>query len=265
VSNKGFGLFLFSTNLSLIQEAIESGLTGVVVDWEFYGKDKRQAGADTQINRNSPQDLQKIHEHTSAHILCRINQVGAETRTEIEQAITHGADEIILPMVRHPDEVKTALEITSNRIGVGIMLETVAATEKMDELASFPISRVYVGLNDLAIERRTDNIFTAVSDGLVEKIREHFHLVPFGFAGLTLPDAGYPIPCRLLIAEMARLDCDFSFLRRSFHRDIAGKDVQKELPRISAALDIAKERTPAQVQLDRLELNEAIKTWHNPF
>ena len=242
-----------------------SGLTGVVVDWEYLGKDNRQAGADTQINLNTPEDLQEIHKNTTAYILCRINQVGAGTKSEIEQAITHGADEIILPMVRHTDQVQAAIEIAAGRIGVGIILETMAATLVLKELANLPISRVYIGLNDLAIERRTENIFSAVSDGLVEEIREHFRHIPFGFAGLTLPEAGYPIPCRLLIAEMTRLDSDFSFLRRSFHRDIAGRDVCLQVPLILEALNAARTRTSAQVEIDRIDLYEAIKSWHNPF
>src|SRR5205823_7797724 len=122
-----------------------------------------------------------------------------------------------------------------------------------------PLSRVYVGLNDLAIDRGAPSIFTAVADGTVERLRGHFR-APFGFGGLTLPDRGSPIPCRLLIAEMARLDCAFSFLRRSFIRDTAGHKMQPMVSRIRTALLEASARTPAEVERDRMEF---LRTLHS--
>lgn len=68
------------------------------------------------------------------------------------------------------------------------------------------------------------NIFRAVSDGTVERVQRHFS-IPFGFGGLTLPERGNPIPCRLLIGEMIRLSCNFSFLRRPFFRDTGGENL----------------------------------------
>jgi hypothetical protein len=117
-----------------------------------------------------------------------------------------------------------------------------------------------VGLNDLAIDRACPNIFQAVIDGTVENIRQAF-TVPFGFAGLTLPDRGFPIPCRLLIGEMARLKCQFSFLRRSFHRDIQGRDLVIEVPRLLDSLHQARLRSPAAVAQDHRHLEIAVRGW----
>src|SRR5438105_3452703 len=98
-------------------------------------------------------------------------------------------------MVRSANEVEAALERTGTRCGVGILVETEAALAELDELAALPVTRAYVGLNDLAIERGNLNIFEPLVDGTVEEIRQHFG-VPFGLAGLTVVDAGTPIPCR---------------------------------------------------------------------
>ena len=119
---------------------------------------------------------------------------------------------------------------------------------------------MYLGLNDLAIERGTRNIFAAVADGMVERVREAFR-APFGFAGLTLPDAGFPIPCRLLIGEMARLGCQFSFLRRSFHRDIRGRDLAIEIPRLRATLEAAQRMSRDELTRNYSELRAAISAW----
>jgi hypothetical protein len=210
-----FALFLFSTDVDLIRAAVEGGAAGAVVDWEYIGKAERQAGFDTQINHDTLEDLRRVRACTAARVLCRINAFGPWTQKEIEAAVQAGADEILLPMVRSVEEVERVLEWAKGRCGVGILIETREAVAICERLAQLPLTRAYLGLHDLAIERRTPNPFRAIPDGIVGRVRSAFP-IPFGFAGLTLPDRGFPIPCRLLIAEMARLGCSFSFLRRSF-------------------------------------------------
>ncbi len=257
---ESFGLFLFSTDPVMIRAALPGGLAGVVVDWERRGKRERQAGADTQIGADTHDDLRRVRASTSARVLCRIEGFGPTTGNDIEAAIDGGADEILLPMVRGPGEVEAVLDRVRDRAGLGILIETVSAVESVEELARLPLSRVYVGLNDLAIDRGSRNLFHAVADGTVPSIRRHF-TVPFGFGGLTLPDAGYPIPCRLLMGEMTRLSCDFAFLRRSFHRDVQGGDPETSVARILNAVHAAHRRPPSVVWTEAAALREAIAAW----
>jgi hypothetical protein len=254
-----FALFLFSTDSARVQQSVAAGVAGVVVDWEHVGKERRQAHADTQINRDGPEELRCVRAATDAVVVCRINSVGAHTAAEIEAALGAGADELLVPMVRSEREVETVLDAVAGRCGVGILVETVDAVERAAALARLPLARVYVGLHDLAIERGTPNLFAAVADGTVERVRAEFDDVPFGFGGLTVPERGAPIPCRLLIGEMARLHCDFSFLRRSFHAD--SNDARADVPRILAHLAGAFRRTAAQVALDHDDLLAAIAAW----
>jgi hypothetical protein len=58
----------------------------------------------------------------------------------------------------------------------------------------------------------------------------------FGVGGLTLPEGGAPVPAWLLAAELVRLGADFTFLRRSFTADMAGRDPFVEVPRLLAVL-----------------------------
>lgn len=253
-----FGLFLFSTNTAFIRQAVAAGVDGVVIDWERMGKFERQASADTQIGTDTYNDLVRVRSSTDARVICRVNGFGPSTRRELERAIAAGADEVLLPMVRSVSQVEQMLEFVGGRCGAGILVETVAALGALEALTALPLARIYVGLNDLAIERRTPNIFTAVADGTVETIRKAVRS-PFGFGGLTLPDRGSPIPCRLLMGEMARLECDFSFLRRSFLRDIEGRDLAQEIPRLRQALQEAAVRPADAVKADRDALEETIR------
>jgi 2-keto-3-deoxy-L-rhamnonate aldolase RhmA len=258
--SRPFDLFLFSTEPAAIEAAAASGISGVIVDWERVGKRHRQAGADTQIGEDTPDDLRRVRAHTSKRILCRIDNTPALVPEQVEEAIAVGADEILLPMVRSAGEVEDVIAQANGRCGVGILIETEAALGELPELATLPLTRVYVGLNDLAIERGSTNIFEALVDGTVDEIREHF-TVDFGLAGLTVLDGGIPIPCRLLIAELGRLGCSFSFLRRSYHADIRGRDPQHEIPRLLGALEAAGQRTQAEVAIDRESLVGAVDEW----
>jgi hypothetical protein len=252
-----FSLVLFSTDTTFIPQAVASGVDVIIVDWENRGKEIRQTNWNTQINYDTPEDLRKVRVATGAPLLCRINGYGTTTKREVEEAIEKGADEVILPMVRSLREVEAVLDQVRSRIGVGILIETLTVLSCLDVLASLPLSRVYVGLNDLAIERKTPHIFSAIIDGALEEIRRHFR-VPFGFGGLTLPDRGFPIPCRLLIGEMMRLGCNFTFLRRSFHRDIQGHKVAEEIPRLREAIRQASLRSLEDIEKDHRELEKII-------
>jgi hypothetical protein len=220
-------------------------------------KEARQRGADTEINLHTADDLRRVRAATGARVLCRLNAVGAGSADEIEAAVAAGADEVLMPMVRNAAQVEEVLTLAGGRCGVGILLETTAALENAGELAQLPLSRVYVGLNDLAIERRSPTIFEPLVDGTMERLRPLFRM-PFGFGGLTLPDRGVPVPCRLLLGEMTRLRCSFSFLRRSFHRDIRGRDFGFEVQRLLRAIADSAARSEDAVARDRAALERVL-------
>ncbi|MEO8369343.1 MAG: aldolase/citrate lyase family protein [Candidatus Solibacter sp.] len=255
-----FSLVYFCTEPQRIAEAVTAGIDTIMVDCERLGKEARQAGADTQINGDTLDDLRRVRGYTRANVACRINRYHTFTEMEVEDAIEAGADEIFLPMVRAPREVERVLQAVAGRCRLSILVETREAVECAPQLACLPVARVYMGLNDLAIDRGAASIFDAVADGTVEQVRREF-TVPFGFGGLTLPELGAPLPCRLLMAEMARLDCSFSFLRRSFTRDTEGRSLSRLVPRIRGALRQASLRTPAAVECGREEFRLSGASW----
>lgn len=258
-----FELLLFSVDGELVRQATAAGMDGVIVDWENRNKHERQQGVDTQINSHTLEDLLRVRRSTDRLVICRINQCGPSTDTEIEQVIDAGADEILLPMVRTVSEVEAVLNRIDGRCELGILIETIAAAAIAAELGSLPLQRVYVGLNDLGIERGTPNIFTAVADGTLDRIRQHV-MTRFGFGGLTLPERGHPIPCRLLMGALARLNSDFSFLRRSFLRDTSPDTLDDDVARIRTGLSQAAARDARQVAGDRRDLCEAVSAWNAP-
>lgn len=239
---------------------VGAGATGVVVDWERRGKGRRQAGVDTQINADTPEDLAAVRAAQQGTVLCRVNRWSRWTAAEIDVAVGLGADEILLPMVRRPEEVDAALDAVAGRCGLGILVETVDAVRRVDELVERPLSRLYVGLNDLMIDRGRGPLFLALVDGTVDRVAGAAANagISFGVAGLTLPEAGRPVPCRLVQGALARVGASFTFLRRSFWADTAGRDLDLEVPRILAAAGEATRRPPAAVAADHAELVAAV-------
>ena len=212
--------FVFYANEELTGQAIAAGASGIVVDWEYGDKERRQNLYDTQINRHGEEELMAARALTDSHILCRINGGETLSQEEVDRAISLGADELLVPMVTSVAQIERVLGWVQGQVGVALMIETEEAVTLAEELGQLPISKVYVGLNDLSIARKSRNLFMPMVDGTVDAIRPHFK-VPFGIAGLTHPALGKPIPSLLLLREMQRLQCSFTFLRRSFFRDMA--------------------------------------------
>jgi 2-keto-3-deoxy-L-rhamnonate aldolase RhmA len=254
-------LFLFSTAPALIEPAVEGGVAAIVVDWERRGKAARQTGADTCISADDADDLARVRAATSAPVVCRLDRPGPWSPAQARLAAALGADELLVPMVRRPEDVEPVLAAVAAVAGgcrVGVLVETQEAVAAAARLAALPIARVYVGLNDLAIERRSASLFDALADGTVERVRAAVGDARFGVGGLTVPGGGRPIPVELLIGELCRLRADFTFLRRSFWRDAADGDVAAAVRSIHAAVAAARERDPARIATDRQALLAAL-------
>jgi hypothetical protein len=258
--SRPFSLLLFSVDPVVIRESVRAGVDGIVVDWERAGKRDRQNRADTEVNLHTVDDLRLVRKATDALVVCRVNAPHAGSPGEVERAIAAGADELLVPMIRRVGDAERMLDLANGRCRVGILIETEDAVRLAGQLGALPLARVYVGLNDLAIDRGAPTIFDAVVDGTVADVRRACPM-PFGFGGLTRLDAGRPVPCRLLVAEMARLDTQFSFLRRSYYRDMRGRDPAVEIPRLLSAMAAARLRSAAESVRDQRDFAASVEAW----
>jgi len=238
--------------------ASQLGLDALIVDLERAGKEHRQLGFDTQISAHTIDDLKSTRAATDVRIVCRIDAMSADSARQIDAVVNAGANEILVPMIESTSEVDAALSLAAGRVAVGVMIETSKSLAIVDAIAELPISRAYLGLNDLWIERRTPTRFAAISDGTSDKVAAALSRLPFGVAGLTHPMMGSPLPCRHLINELSRLNCGFTFLRRAFFTAIESTPVDELLNAIRSALATADQRTSPQVEVDRRLAHRAI-------
>ncbi len=221
----------------------------VAVDWER--PDERSTSLDRRPTDAQVAALTAVRAVSPWPVVCRINEVGPGTEDEVECAIDLGADEVLVPMVRHEAEVERVLTAARDRIGVGIMVETPEAVARASSLAGLGICRAFVGLLDLALERATPSVFTALVDGTVEGLVEALAPTSYGFGGLTDPERGHPLPARLLMGEIVRGGCSFAMMRNAFVADSALSSPEGVLAAIRHELDRLSHRSDEAVRSDR--------------
>lgn len=265
--------FLFHTG-----EAVLSSLAGdtrpgarpgaVVIDWERRDKERRQRQARMSIglvpslSHDTYDALPRVTHHLPGiPVICRID--GPGDLAGVEEAVAGGASEVLVPMVRHEDEVDAVLEHARGRLGVGAMVETVEAVERIDRLVERPLARTYVGLVDLALQRGTASIFAAFHDGVVDHVASRVRgRAPFGVGGLTLPGHGHPVPAMSLAGEIVRVGADFSFLRRSFLQHLGDAAPGDGILAVREMLAALAARPREHVERDRLAFaNSAPGRW----
>jgi hypothetical protein len=243
-------LQLFTHDPAYAAAATRAGVAGIIVDWEFRAKERRQAGFDTEINEGTSETLAAIRAATDAPVICRINNHPESRRHELLLACQLGADEVLLPMVRTLAEVQDCLAVLPPGRKLGILAETGESLALAAELSSLPLSRVYVGLNDLLIQRGSGHLFSPLIDGTLKRFRDAYtgHL---SVGGVTLPEKGHPISSRLLMAELARIGCDYGVARRSFRRDIPLDQLPAGVAAIQAEWRALRLRPTSVVESDR--------------
>jgi HpcH/HpaI aldolase/citrate lyase family len=258
-------LFLFYKNLNETIKLAQQNIDAIIIDWENKGKDTRQFAFDTQINDHSLEDLIALRFVFKKKIICRINGGIYITEKEIKSAIDAGADEILLPMVTHPNEVLKVLNFINGQCPLGILVETNKAVACIGDLIHLPLRRIYFGLNDFAIDNNNRNIFLPIATKTVELIRLECSHISFGFGGLTHPSLGSPLPCKMLLDEMARLRCDFTFLRRSFYQSLNHFPVETVLKDLKTAWEDSFNRDKEEVNNDFQQLKNLILAQSQPI
>ena len=197
--------FLFTTDSTLALRAERAGIDSIIVDWEIRGKKLRQNGQNLEINYDTPEDLLRISSILKIAVSVRINPVGSNTVSEVDNALKYGARMIMLPMARSVEEVKSFLSIVDNRVKTIVQIETPSLIKEIGKFRELDWDYAYIGLNDLMVEIGTNSIWEAVLNGKVEAICKSLEGKKYGFGGSTVLGGGYPIPNDLILHELVHL------------------------------------------------------------
>ncbi len=243
--------FLFTADVAQAIEAQAAGITSVIVDWENQGKYERQRHYDTEINRHSSAELQALTGKLPLPVTVRINGF-PRGEAEIETALDHGAKVLMLPMAHTPAEVEKFLRCVRGRARTIVQIETAELAGKCADLAQLGWDYAFIGLNDLMISRGGSWLWEPLYDGTIDRI---FHALPgrsLGFGGITVIGGGHPLPFDELLREFSRLGASFSFMRRTFHREMVGRDLAAEIMALQAVWHANNRRSSETVESDHL-------------
>lgn len=244
-------LLLFTTDLAFARLAERAGVDGFMVDWETRGKTERQFGRDMEINADTVEDLQRLAGGVERPITVRINGLGPTSAEEIHLAIDNGAAQLMLPMAASADDVARFLDLVAGRAKTIVQIETQQLFEDLESLARLSWDAVYIGLHDLMLSRGAGSMWEAVLDGSVETVFQALQGRRIGFAGATVIGGGHPIRFTQILQELARLGASVTFLRRSFRREIQGRDMPAEIAAVRATWMACQAREPDAVEADR--------------
>ena len=200
--------------------AEESGVVRIWIDLETLGKEERQKGLDTVKSCHSIADIARIAPKlTKAEMLVRVNPINENSENEINSVIAAGADIIMLPMWKTPEEVKRFIELVNGRVKTTLLLETKEAVECVDEvLAAGGFDEIHIGLNDLHLSYGLTFMFELLVNGVVEELCSKFrqYNIPFGFGGVAKLGKGL-VSSEMIIKEHFRLGSTRAILSRSFY------------------------------------------------
>ena len=240
---------MFITNSPEIAAyVVANGVDRVFVDLEILGKHERQGHLDTVISRHSMDDVARLRPLVpKGALLVRLNPVHEGTEAEVEQAIGHGADVLMLPMYRGPDEVKRFCRAVDGRASVSLLAETVEAVDSLADCIGVPgVSEVHIGLNDLHLALGRRFMFEPLADGLVDRMARILNAahMPFGIGGVARVGEGL-LPAELLLSEHARLHSQTLILSRTFHRQALSVEAIRS--QMDFALEVKKLRDAHQL------------------
>ncbi|MGH2841911.1 MAG: aldolase/citrate lyase family protein [Solirubrobacteraceae bacterium] len=231
---------LWTDDPALAAEADASGIDRIGPDFERLHKAERQQGLGYRLSDHRPERLPAIRAALrNAQLFVRTNPLNVGTSREVERLLAAGVQVLMLPMFTTSDEVARFVDIVAGRARVVLLLEQIAAAERLDEiLAVEGIDELHVGLNDLALSIGAPNRFALLATPLMEDVAERVHDagLPLGLGGLgRLGDTSVPVPPDLVYAQHARLGGSAALIARSFLAP--GGDLAAEVRRARERLD----------------------------
>lgn len=219
-------LFYITNDPDIAEIAQKYGVDRIWVDLETIGKEQRQKNLNTVKSRHKISDISKIKPLlTSSEMLVRVNPINPDSKKEIDAVIDAGADIIMLPMWKSPEEVKAFLSLVGKRAKTTLLLETKEAVDCVDDVLKLDFDEIHIGLNDLHLSYGNKFMFEPLANGLVDELCRKFKNkgIPYGFGGIAKIGDGQ-VSAEHIIMEHYRLGSTRAILSRTFCDNTLSRD-----------------------------------------
>lgn len=252
---------LITRDPEFARRAEAAGVDRLFVDLEILGKRERQKGRDTVISGHSFDDVARVRASlTTASLLVRLNPPNPGSPEEIERALAAGAQILMLPMFRTPEELGAFAGAVAGRAPVVGLVETREAAERIAEIANVPgVAELYVGLNDLHLALGRRFMFELLSDGTVDRLAAALRAAgrPFGFGGVARVGEGL-LPAELVLGEHLRLGSTRVILSRAFQKG-GTADLAADVARLRQAEAALARRSAEEIESNRLDVRARVE------
>lgn len=247
-------------------QADVAGIDFIGVDVERLGKSERQRGHDTRLSSHALEDLAALRPAVSrGRLFARLDPLHPGTEQQIRQALAFGAQALMLPFFRTPQEVSRFVALVDRRARTVILVETQAAVASLREiLAIGGLDEVMVGLNDLRLELRARHHFELLASPLMDAIAAEVRRagLAFGVGGVArVDDAGLPIDPDLVLAQYPRLGATGAWISRSFLQGLpeGGEAMRQAVRRVRERLTRWSLAGPERQEQARCDLAAAVR------
>lgn len=212
-------LMYITNNTAIARAAEENGVDRIWIDLETKGKELRQKNMNTVKSHHTVSDIAAMSKVlTKAELMVRINPWDENTQEEIEAVLAAGADRIMLPMWKTPEEVTAFLRAVNKRAATTLLLETKEAVECLDAVLQNPLpDEIHIGLNDLHLSYGLTFMFELLADKTVETLCRKMQNkgIRYGFGGIARIGEG-ALPTEKILCEHIRLKSQAVILSRAF-------------------------------------------------
>lgn len=214
-------LMYITNNTEIARIAEINGVDRIWIDLETLGKEERQKNMDCVKSHHTINDVRIMSKLlTKSELMVRVNPWNINSEKEIEDVISAGAERIMLPMWKTPDEVNKFLQLINRRTATTLLLETKEAVGCIDDVLCNPLlDEIHIGLNDLHLSYGLNFMFELLTNGIVENLCKKMNTagIKYGFGGIAQIGTG-TLPAEKILIEHYRLKSARVILSRGFCR-----------------------------------------------
>lgn len=201
----------------------QHGVARIFMDQEVLGKADRQGHLDTHKAAHTLREIEAVAKQLRhAELMVRINPLNPKSSGEVDAALAHGAQRLMLPMFSSRCDVERFLTMVNNRVPVTFLAETPQALVRLADwlpILTPDFDEVHLGLNDLSLGMGLNFLFEPLAGRLLDPAAEllNAHGVCWGVGGVARIGQG-ELPAETVLGEHVRLGSEWVILSRAFHQ-----------------------------------------------